>query len=285
MVDLRGNRCGEPGRSRTLEECGIGNLPQPHGPAARLRGTRPESQVMRPLTPLDGSCHLENPPLGPFCMPEVQRASVFGRQKLHRASDTSPRNLASGSSSCSRRKRVSPHRARRGSLGRRSTVWYYRTATSIPDPASRSQPMASMVRPRCSIPTPFEWGDEEFDWEPWWKSVSTNSTRYFLRGGHLRRCHTLCSTTSSSWCQHGGAHAGRQFPGRRNWGYDGVFPYAAQDSYGGPRALQRFVDACHGRGLAVVLDVVYNHIGPEGTCCHNYGPYFTDRYRTPGEKP
>ena len=72
-----------------------------------------------------------------------------------------------------------------------------------------------------------------------------------------------------------------QFPGRRNWGYDGVFPYAAQDSYGGPEALARLVDACHDRGLAVVLDVVYNHLGPEGNVLERFGPYFTDAYSTP----
>lgn len=72
-----------------------------------------------------------------------------------------------------------------------------------------------------------------------------------------------------------------QFPGGRNWGYDGVFPYAAQSSYGGPEELRRLVDACHGAGIAVVLDVVYNHLGPEGSVVHRFGPYFTDRYRTP----
>ena len=72
-----------------------------------------------------------------------------------------------------------------------------------------------------------------------------------------------------------------QFPGRRNWGYDGVFPFAVQNSYGGAAGLQRFVDACHQRGLAVILDVVYNHLGPEGNVLDAFGPYFTDRYRTP----
>jgi maltooligosyltrehalose trehalohydrolase len=72
-----------------------------------------------------------------------------------------------------------------------------------------------------------------------------------------------------------------QFPGSRNWGYDGVFPYAVQNSYGGPGALQRFVDAAHAHGLAVALDVVYNHLGPEGNYLGQFGPYFTDRYRTP----
>ena len=71
-----------------------------------------------------------------------------------------------------------------------------------------------------------------------------------------------------------------QFAGDRNWGYDAVYPYAVQNSYGGPQALQRLVDAAHQAGLAVILDVVYNHLGPEGNYLGNFGPYFTDRYRT-----
>jgi maltooligosyltrehalose trehalohydrolase len=72
-----------------------------------------------------------------------------------------------------------------------------------------------------------------------------------------------------------------QFPGNRNWGYDGVYPFAVQNSYGGPEGLRRLVNACHERGLAVVLDVVYNHLGPEGNYLGDFGPYFTERYRTP----
>lgn len=72
-----------------------------------------------------------------------------------------------------------------------------------------------------------------------------------------------------------------QFPGNRNWGYDGVFPFAVQHSYGGAVALQKLVDACHQKGLAVVLDVVYNHMGPEGNYLPAYGPYFTEKYKTP----
>jgi maltooligosyltrehalose trehalohydrolase len=71
------------------------------------------------------------------------------------------------------------------------------------------------------------------------------------------------------------------FPGERNWGYDGVYPWAVQSSYGGPDGLKRFVDAAHGAGLAVVLDVVFNHLGPEGNYSRQFGPYFTDRYQTP----
>ncbi len=72
-----------------------------------------------------------------------------------------------------------------------------------------------------------------------------------------------------------------QFPGSRNWGYDGVFPFAVQNSYGGPEKLQELVQACHDKGLAVILDVVYNHVGPEGNYFGQFGPYFTDKYHTP----
>jgi maltooligosyltrehalose trehalohydrolase len=71
------------------------------------------------------------------------------------------------------------------------------------------------------------------------------------------------------------------FPGDRGWGYDGVDLYAVHAAYGGPAGLRRFVDACHGAGLAVVLDVVYNHLGPDGNYLAEFGPYFTDRSTTP----
>jgi maltooligosyltrehalose trehalohydrolase len=72
-----------------------------------------------------------------------------------------------------------------------------------------------------------------------------------------------------------------QFPGSRNWGYDGVNLFAPQNSYGGPGELKRLVDACHRKGLAVILDVVYNHFGPEGNHLGEFGGYFTDKYHTP----
>src|SRR5262249_26864937 len=72
-----------------------------------------------------------------------------------------------------------------------------------------------------------------------------------------------------------------QFPGGRNWGYDGVYPFAAQNTDGGPAGLRRPVQACRSRGIGVVLDVVYNHLGPEGNYLAQFAPYFTDRYKTP----
>ncbi|OAB57469.1 malto-oligosyltrehalose trehalohydrolase [Phormidium willei BDU 130791] len=72
-----------------------------------------------------------------------------------------------------------------------------------------------------------------------------------------------------------------QFPGQRNWGYDGAYPFAVQNSYGGPDGLKALVNAAHQAGLAVILDVVYNHFGPEGNYSRDFGPYFTEKYQTP----
>jgi len=72
-----------------------------------------------------------------------------------------------------------------------------------------------------------------------------------------------------------------QFPGERNWGYDGVYPFAVQHSYGGVQGLKNLVNAAHQHGIAVILDVVYNHLGPEGNYFSQYGPWFTDKYKTP----
>jgi maltooligosyltrehalose trehalohydrolase len=69
------------------------------------------------------------------------------------------------------------------------------------------------------------------------------------------------------------------FPGERGWGYDGALTYAPHRAYGGPHSLARLVDAAHANGLAVILDVVYNHVGP-GSQLAAFGPYFTDRYDT-----
>jgi maltooligosyltrehalose trehalohydrolase len=75
-----------------------------------------------------------------------------------------------------------------------------------------------------------------------------------------------------------------EFPGDRGWGYDGVDLFAPHHAFGGPEGLKRLVDACHSQGLAVLLDVVYNHLGPDGNYLGSFGPYFTDRYHTPWGK-
>jgi 1,4-alpha-glucan branching enzyme len=152
----------------------------------------------------------------------------------------------------------------------------------LADPASRWQPDGVLGPSALFDAGDFVWTDDGFDPPPLWSyvvyelHVGTFTDEGTLDGaiGALDHIATL------------GANAVEpmpiaQFPGTRNWGYDGVFPFAVHDSYGGPRALQRFVDACHRRGLAVVLDVVYNHVGPEGNVLPSYGPYFTDHHRTP----
>ncbi|MFO7447487.1 MAG: malto-oligosyltrehalose trehalohydrolase [Ignavibacteriaceae bacterium] len=72
-----------------------------------------------------------------------------------------------------------------------------------------------------------------------------------------------------------------QFPGKSNWGYDGCYPFAPQNSYGGPEGLKKLIDAAHKKGLAVILDVVYNHFGPEGNYSGLFAHYSTSKYRTP----
>ncbi|MEW6068669.1 MAG: malto-oligosyltrehalose trehalohydrolase [Nitrospirota bacterium] len=72
-----------------------------------------------------------------------------------------------------------------------------------------------------------------------------------------------------------------QFPGDRNWGYDGTYIFAVQNSYGGHDELKRLINECHKKGMAVILDLVYNHLGPEGNYLWDFGPYFTDKYKTP----
>jgi maltooligosyltrehalose trehalohydrolase len=71
-----------------------------------------------------------------------------------------------------------------------------------------------------------------------------------------------------------------QFPGERNWGYDAVFPFCVQNTYGGHSALKKLIDTCHKKNIAVILDVVYNHLGPEGNYLEKFAPYFTEKYNT-----
>ncbi|MBI2880185.1 MAG: malto-oligosyltrehalose trehalohydrolase [Candidatus Tectomicrobia bacterium] len=151
----------------------------------------------------------------------------------------------------------------------------------FPDPASRSQPQG-VHGPSQVVDSRFAWGDGG------WKGLPIQD--YILYEVHVG-AFTPDGTFDAvlprlNDLEDLGVTAVElmpvaQFPGSRNWGYDGVFPFAVQHSYGGPQGLKRLVNACHGRGIAVVLDVVYNHVGPEGNCLGEFGPYFTNRYRTP----
>ncbi|OPX97912.1 MAG: Malto-oligosyltrehalose trehalohydrolase [Syntrophorhabdus sp. PtaB.Bin006] len=151
-----------------------------------------------------------------------------------------------------------------------------------PDPASRFQPEGVHGPSEIVDASSFKWGDQE------WRGVLLeNYILYELHVGTFTEAGTFFSIIPClDYLKDLGVTAVElmpvaQFPGRRNWGYDGVYPFAPQNSYGGPEGLKELVNACHEKGLSFVLDVVYNHLGPEGNYLAKFGPYFTDRYRTP----
>ena len=151
-----------------------------------------------------------------------------------------------------------------------------------PDPASHHQPKGVHGPSRLVDHDSFHWGDND------WKGIHLSQMI-------LYELHTGTFTPEGTFdaiipriddLLYLGINAIElmpvaQFPGERNWGYDGVYPFAVQNSYGGPNGLKRLVNECHQRGIAVILDVVYNHLGPEGNYLWDFGPYFTDKYKTP----
>jgi maltooligosyltrehalose trehalohydrolase len=150
-----------------------------------------------------------------------------------------------------------------------------------PDPASRYQP-GGVHGPSQVVSNRFSWDDSEWRGLPLEKYVL-----YELHVGTFTPQGTFDAIIPRlPALKNLGVTAVElmpvaQFPGNRNWGYDGVYPYAVQASYGGPSALKLFVNTCHQHGIGVVLDVVYNHLGPEGNYLADFGPYFTDLYKTP----
>jgi len=155
-------------------------------------------------------------------------------------------------------------------------------SNEYPDPASRFQPNGVHGPSEIVDLADFNWTDA--GWQPpsiedsifYELHIGTYSEDGTLDGlcTHLTELADLGITTIELMPL-------AQFPGSRNWGYDGVYPFAVQNTYGGPLALQRFVNAAHGHGLAVALDVVYNHLGPEGNYLNQFGPYFATKYKTP----
>ncbi len=154
---------------------------------------------------------------------------------------------------------------------------------SRPDPVSRFQPEGVHGPSEVVDPSAFPWTDQT------WKGLA-------LRDLILYELHTGAFTSDGtftaivSYLDYLKNELGvtavelmpvAEFPGKRNWGYDGAHLYAPHSCYGGPRGLKTLINACHEKGLAVVLDAVYNHLGPEGNYLGEYGPYFTDRYHTP----
>lgn len=156
---------------------------------------------------------------------------------------------------------------------------------ALADPASRSQPDGVHGPSRIVDHTLFNWSDEERKGIPLAQYII-----YELHTGTFTGEGTFeAAIRRLEYLKDLGVNAIElmpvaQFPGEHNWGYDGTFPFAVQNSYGGPEGLKTFVNACHGQDISVILDVVYNHLGPEGNYLGEYGPYFTDRYKTPWGK-
>jgi maltooligosyltrehalose trehalohydrolase len=174
-------------------------------------------------------------------------------------------------------------------VGARTSVipgsrYFYRLngVSERPDPASRFQP-EGVHGPSEVLDAKFSWGDDG------WNGLALcDYIIYELHVGVYTREGTFDAVIPHlQELKDVGITAVEimpvgQFPGGRNWGYDGVYPFAAQNSYGGPQGLKRLVNACHRTGLAVILDVVYNHLGPEGNYFNDFSPYyFTERYKTP----
>lgn len=151
----------------------------------------------------------------------------------------------------------------------------------LPDPRSRLQPHG-VHGPSCWIDDAFTWTDHGFQQVPLHSAVL-----YELHVGTFSRAGTFDGALDHlpKLRQLGITHVElmpvAHFPGTRGWGYDGVCLFAPHTQYGGPEGLKRFVNACHEQGIAVLLDVVYNHLGPSGNYLGQYGPYFTDHYHTP----
>jgi len=151
-----------------------------------------------------------------------------------------------------------------------------------PDPASRFQPQG-VHGPSQVVEPAFPWQDQDWTGGP----ALQDLVIYELHSGTFTPQGTLDAIIPHlEELKDLGVNALElmplaQCPGNRNWGYDGVNLFAVQNNYGGPWALKRLVDACHQRGLSVLLDVVYNHLGPEGNYLGEFAPYFTEQYRNP----
>ena len=152
-----------------------------------------------------------------------------------------------------------------------------------PDPASRSQPNG-VHQPSAVV-------DFKHQDETGWQGIPlTDYIIYELHIGTFTPSGTFAEAiTKIPHLKALGITAVEIMPvaqcsGERNWGYDGVYPYAVQHNYGGIHAFKTFITACHTAGIAVILDVVYNHLGPEGNYFHDYAPYFSDQYVTPWGK-
>ncbi len=163
-----------------------------------------------------------------------------------------------------------------------SRYWYRIGDDELPDPASRSQPDGVHGPSEVVDFSAVSWNDADF--EPPDSSalvIYELHTGTFTRDGTFAAASTRLESLAALGINAVEVMPIAEFAGNRNWGYDGVALFAAESSYGGPLEFARFVDAAHAAGLAVILDVVCNHFGPEGNYSGRFGTYTTDKYRTP----
>ncbi|MGE5468305.1 MAG: malto-oligosyltrehalose trehalohydrolase [Ignavibacteria bacterium] len=153
----------------------------------------------------------------------------------------------------------------------------------VPDPASRSNPDDVHGASEVVDPTAFEWLDEGWCGRPWHEAaIYELHVGAFSPEGNFAGVRERLDYLAALGVTAIELMPVADFPGRRNWGYDGVLPFAPDSSYGTPDELKALVQAAHARNLMVFLDVVYNHFGPEGNYLHAYAkPFFTDRHKTP----
>ena len=164
------------------------------------------------------------------------------------------------------------------------TLYFYilDDGNDLPDPASHHQPQGVHGPSAVVDQRTYPWSDQSWNNHPLQKFILYElHVGTFTEEGTFEAIIPRLDTLKDLGVNAIEIMPIAQFPGSRNWGYDGVFPYAVQHSYGGPDGLKNLVDACHNKGIAVILDVVYNHLGPEGNYFTAYGPYFTAAYQTP----
>ena len=156
----------------------------------------------------------------------------------------------------------------------------------VPDPASRFQPDGVHEASQVVDSGAYEWGDDGWSGRAWSEAVVYElHLGTFTSEGTFRAAESKLEYLSDLGVTVIEIMPVSSFPGRRNWGYDGVSPFAPTHVYGRPEDLKHFVDAAHARNLMVLLDVVYNHFGPEGNYLPLYAPqFFTDRHKTPWGK-
>lgn len=154
--------------------------------------------------------------------------------------------------------------------------------TPLPDPRSPWQPEGVHGPSRWVDHSRFAWTDNEWQ-PPAWSSAIVYELHIgtFTDSGTFDAAIDRLEHLASLGVTHIELMPVAAFSGNHGWGYDGVALYAPHQNYGGPDGLKRLVDACHQRGLAVIMDVVYNHLGPSGNYLGQFGPYFTQKYSTP----